>query len=308
MSSHMPGSTTSLVRLAGALAASILLAGCVSAGSGASPTLPPTVTPASPTPAPTATSVPTAIPLVGTLYLRAWETQALAPQYTFGWLPLVTISGGKVIDGMVAVPAIYPGPLWIDPSVQTISAQGASQIVAQARALGLLCTKSDFVDKALPGAKLAHLELIVDGTKYELTGMPDAVDPAAESDPGTPAAFAAFWQKVTYLAGWMPAELGTSSPYQPASLAVLAMPPAEASAGITPNEVPWPLATPFAGLGSALGNPTFRCAVVSGADLAKLLPVVQSANQLTRFVDAGGTKDSIQVRVLVPGEPGPCPA
>ena len=45
---------------------------------------------------------------------------------------------------------------------------------------------------------------------------------------------------------------------------------------------------------------------VTGADLAKLEPVVKQANQLTRFVDSANVKDSLLVRVLVPGEPSPC--
>jgi hypothetical protein len=45
---------------------------------------------------------------------------------------------------------------------------------------------------------------------------------------------------------------------------------------------------------------------VTGTDLAKLLPVVQASNQLTRFADATGAKASIQVVALVPSDAGPC--
>jgi len=45
------------------------------------------------------------------LYLAGLQTLALAPQYTFGWLPIATISDGNFIDGMVAVPEIYPAPV-----------------------------------------------------------------------------------------------------------------------------------------------------------------------------------------------------
>jgi hypothetical protein len=34
--------------------------------------------------------------------------------------------------------------------------------------------------------------------------------------------------------------------------------------------------------------------------------VVKQSNLLTRFVDGKGVKDSLLVRVLVPGEPSPC--
>jgi hypothetical protein len=240
-------------------------------------------------------------------YLRSWQTQALAPQYTFDSLPLVTISDGQFIDGMVAVPAIYPGPLWTGLSARPISANGIDAIVVEARKQGLLGTKSDFADQTMAGAALGHIRLIVDGKTYDLTGDPDALTRCrCVPESGTSAAFAAFWQKLSDLDAWLPAELGSSAPYEPESLAVLAMPPSEPASGIAPSEVAWPLSTPFSTFGTALGNDSYRCGVVSGADLAKLMPVVKAQNQLTRFVDSENVKDVLEVRVLVPGEEGPC--
>ena len=284
----------------------LLVAGCVASGSVASPKTPGgSSSPSAPAPSSSpSTSVPSS---AKGFYLRAWQTQALAVEHTFGRLPIATISNGQYIDGMVAVPAIYPGPLWVGPSAQTISATGIDTIVAEARKQGLLGTKSDFPGTPMPGAIAGHIELIVDGTTYDLTGSPDAiVDQGSTAAAGTPAAFAAFWQKLTGLAAWLPNELGQSASYEPDHLAALALPPTDAGSGITPTEVAWPLATPFSKFGTALGNDTYRCAVVTGADLAKLEPVVKQANQLTRFVDSANVKDSLLVRVLVPGEPSPC--
>jgi hypothetical protein len=294
------------VRRTVALAAvALLAAGCVGTGAGPS-------RPADPS-APASSSTPSVAPsdsqpTVGSLYLRAWESQALAPQYTFAWLPVLTIADAQVIDGNVAVPAIYPGPLWIDPSVRTISSRGIDAIVAEARKDGLLGDKSDFIDSPMPGAKMAHLSLILDGKTYELTGDPTALlrcmcTPA----PATAGAFADFWQKLTGLQGWLTTELGASTPFEPESVAVLAAPPSDTPVdGITAQQKPWPLTTPFASFGSAMGSDTSRCGVVTGADLALLLPAVKSANALTRFVDVNGTGDALQVRVMVPNEPSPC--
>lgn len=297
-------SALSLAARLGAIAAtSLLVAGCVTAGAGASPT--PSANPSTPaTPAP---ATPAASSSAAGFYLRLWRTQALAPQYTFNWLPDATISDGQFIDGMVAVPAIYPGPLWIDPSVQSISAKGIDTIVAEARKLGLLGDKSDFIDTPRAGSVVGHIKLIVDGKTFDLSGESDAAAvsglvPAA----GTSAAFSLFWQEITGLAQWLPGELGLSAPYEPERLALLAQTPKTDTSGIKPNEVLWPLATPFASFGSAMGSDTNRCAVVSGADLAKLEPLVKQSNQLTLFVDNTRVKDSLQVRVLVPGEQGPC--
>jgi hypothetical protein len=278
----------------------LLVTGCVTAGGVASPAVP-GGSPSSSTPA-----TPAASSSASGFYLRAWQTQALAPQYTFAALPVATISDGKFIDGMVAVPAIYPGPLWVGPSVRTISAGGIDAIVAEARKQGLLGTKSDFVETSMPGAVTGHIQMVIDGKTYDLTGSPGALTTLQTPAPGSVTAFVEFWQEITGLSMWLPGELGQSSPYEPESLAVLALPPSRDTSGMAPNEVAWPLATPFSGFGAAMGNVTYRCAVVTGADLANLEPVVRRSNQLTRFVDSEKVKDSLLVRVLVPGEPNPC--
>jgi hypothetical protein len=198
MSSPSVNSSLHPARLAGALAISILFAGCVTGAGGAGSSTPGESPSASTSGSPSAG--PSGSSSANGFYLRVWQTQALAPQNTFDWLPVVTISDGKFIDGRVAVPAIYPGPLWIGLSVRTISAKGIDAIVAEARKQGLLDTKVDFADQAVPGAVLGHIQLIVDGKTYDLTGDPDALTrcrciPA----PGSSAAYAAFWQKLSDL-------------------------------------------------------------------------------------------------------------
>jgi len=292
-----------LSRLAALTAVPFLLAGCVAAGGGGAGPASPSAPGGSPSPSATVPGGPSS---AGGFYLRLWRTQALAPQYTFAWLSIATISDGKFIDGMVAVPAIYPGPLWIGPSVRSISVNGIDAIVAEARKQGLLGTKSDFVETLRAGGETGHIQLVIDGKTYDIVGDSAAAVPQSAPAPGTAGAFSAFWQKVTSLSMWLPDELGQSSSYEPDRLAVLALPPTQETSGITPSEVPWPLPTPFSKFGTAMGNGTYRCAVVSGADLGKLEPVIKQSNQLTRFVDSLGVKDSVQVRVMVPGEPNPC--
>ena len=295
--SKLPSKFSSLAVLAGL--GLLVLSGCV-AGTGGRASSSPAASSA-----PEASATPGGSPAAG-FYLRAWQTQALAPQYTFGGLPVVTIADGRYIDGRVAVPAIYPGPIYIGPFERTISAKGVEAIVAEARADGLLGDKADFSDPRLVGGITAHIRLVVDGVTHDLTGpMPtDATTTAAA--PGTASAFAAFWNRIGTIDFWLAAELGQSEPYSPASIAVLLTPPADAAAGITASEVAWPLASPFSAFGGPYGGSVYRCATVTGADLAKLLPVVQASNALTRFVDSTGAKVSLQVRVLLPGEASPC--
>jgi hypothetical protein len=295
-----PGRTTSIARLAGAsIALALLIAGCVSSGGVGTAHDGPSATPVSPAPA-----TPAGPPTTG-FYLRAWQTQALAPQETFGWLPVATAADGTYIDGRVAIPMIYPGPLFIDPSARSIDAAGIAAIAAEAKADGLLGDKTDFSAGSAPGSILAHIQITVDGVTHDLTG-PLPSDASTTGTPGTVSAFTAFWNRIGSIDMWLAADLGQGGPYSPASIAVLVAPPTDAGAGITAAETTWPLASKFDAFGQPFGGSVYRCATVTGPDLAKLLPVVQSSNALTRFVDSAGTKMSLQVRVLVPGEPGPC--
>jgi hypothetical protein len=278
--------------LAGSLLSAALVAGCVGVGGEPSPTGP----------------VATGSPAANGFYLRAWRTQAVEPRYTFGWLPSVTISDGQYISGMVAVPAIYPGPIYVGLSSRSISARGIDMIVAEARKDGLLGAQSDFPEGGMPrtGSITAHVQLVVDGVTYELTGaLPSGPGPDS-APPGTAAAFASFWSRLETLDAWLATELRPSTPYTPTRIAAMLTPPTEASGGIAPNETPWPLTSTFATFGQPYGGSVYRCATVTGTDLATLQPVIQASNQLTRFVDSTGAKASLQARVLVPGESGPC--
>jgi hypothetical protein len=287
--------------LVAGLVAAALAAGCTSAGGAAS------VPSDSGKPAASSSAEDSGVAQPAGFYLRAWQTQALAPQYTFGMLPQATIANGVFINGMVAIPMIYPGPIYVALQSRAISVAGINAIVAEARADGLLAGSPEF-GAALPGGVVAHIEIVVDGVTHELSGaLPGGPAPAAAT-PGTAEAFAAFWDKITGLEAWLPAAFGQSSPYVPSSLAVMLTTPTEAPTGITAKVTPWPLNGTFATFGSPLGGAAMRCGTVSGSDLAVLLPALQSANALTRFTDTTGATMSAGARALVPGETGPCPS
>ena len=265
----------------------------------------------SPTPSPTAPPTPSPSPAAAAFYLRAWQTQALPPEHTITWLPTLTISEDLAIDGNVAIPMIYPGPLMIVPNSRAISAEGQAAIVELARELGLLEGERDFSgDGAMPGAVSAHVLLIADGQEVELVGDPNAAGPCAPGDlecqpeSGSAAAFAFFWARLSYLDDWLAEELGPTAPYTPGRVLVVTTPP-------QPLEVPaqpvgWPLDAALAEFGEPWVVEGTRCAVVEGADLEALLPALVEANQATVFVDADDEARALLVRVVVPGEPAPC--
>jgi hypothetical protein len=283
-----------------ALATALAVSGCVAAPAGATPE------PSAPGPSPSE-GTPSGGPSGGAFYLRGWITQALAPQYTFGFMPPVTIGDSVLYDGMVAVPAIYPGPLYVGLSTRTISQAGIDRIVAEATARGLLGSQTQF-GSTLPGGQTCHVRLVEGGVTHDLAGNCSRSAAGTSAAATAAAAFAGFWEKLTSTEMWLADTLGPSIAYTPERLAVMTIPPAEPSGPITPSQAAWPLAVPFASFGTPSGGNDYRCAIVSGGDLATLLPVVQAANALTRFTDSAGTVRSLQVRVLTPGDAGPCAA
>lgn len=270
------------------LMAALIASGCVAAGS----------TGSTESASPRASDNPSAS--TSGLYLRAWQSQALAPQYTFGWLPSVTIANGQLIDGMVAVPAIYPGPIYVGLSSRTISQTDVDAIVALARQDGILDSNNDFSQGMMPGGIASNVLIVVDGTSYQVEA------PVANAKSANAARFTDFLGKIQSLGTWL-TDLGPEKSYTPDRLAVLVGAPKAPDQVLTstPKPATWPLTAGLDTFGTALAG--YRCGVVTGADLTALLPIVQAANQLTIFTDSAGHQASLQTRVLVPEEPGPCP-
>ena len=264
------------------------------------------------TPTPALSPDPSAQPPAG-FHLRAWYTQALPPPSTFAWLPMLTVDQGIAIDGNVAVPAIYPGPLLIIPNARVISDGGIAALVDEARRLGLLGGVTDFTGGGvMPGGHVGQLQIVVDGTTYDLVGNPDAVvrcqGGRCEADVGSPEAFAAFWQELSFLDPWIGGELGPTVAYEPKRLAVLFTEPAAPEPGLGQQPAAWPLDEAFAAVGVEYpGQVGSRCTTLTGEDLADVLPLLRSANQLTVFHDTVDAQRPALAVVVVPGAESPCP-
>lgn len=279
----------------------VLLVACSGAGPSPSPAPMPSPSPQpSPSPSPAAS-----------FYLRAYYTQALPPRDTFNWLPSLTVADGLLLDGNVAIDMIYPGPLTILPIARQITPAGIQQLIDEARRLGLLSDKTDYTGgQPAPGARLAQLQLIVDGVTYNLTGNADlqiqCVRAPCEAAPGTAGAFAAYWQELTLAQTWLDSELGPDQPYVPDRVALLLTPPQNQGMANRPAE--WPFDTPLAEAGVEFpGGAGDRCVTLSGDALAAVWPTLRNGTQLTVFVDRAGTQAAPIVRVLVPGDESPCP-
>ncbi|MEO8272735.1 MAG: hypothetical protein ABI620_01545 [Chloroflexota bacterium] len=282
-----------ITRLAAPALAAAMLAACSGTGTAPSP---------EPTP-----------PSEAKFLLRITQVQALPPQATFGWIPSLVITlDGRVLRGG-AVAAIFPGPL-VNPIVeQQLTAAGWEQIVAAARAAGLLTGAADFTGGVMqPGSAATRLQIVADGRLYELTGDPSrimvCVTTPCVPQPGSPEAFGGFMSKLSDLDAWLGAgQLGASRESVPAGYAVI-VGPAPDQQGLEQPIIAWPLAGGLAGFGKPLADGSGgRCGTITGDALAAVRPAFAAANQLTRWRDP--VDDSLRgltVRPLLPGDADPC--
>lgn len=283
----------SAVRTAAALAAALVLAAC---GAGTPSPSASSATPAGPTPV---------VPGGEGPWLRADLAQALPPLAVFARLAEVVITADGTVVRPGPVPEAFPGPAVAPLVGRTVTAAGRDAILARAAELGLLGPATDFTGGAgLPGGVTGRLLLTVDGKPRLLVGDPSRLVRCGGTrcipDPGTPEAFAAFWQQLLDLDGWLAAELGPEAPWRPAGYAVLAGPPAGQLGGPFGD---WPLAVPLATGGADVGG-GWRCLTVAGGDADVLRAALAAATEATGWLQdpASSTLWTLRVRPLLPGE------
>lgn len=259
-----------------------------------------------PTPEPTP-------PAEAAFLLRVTQIQALPPRALFGSIPSVVITlDGRVLTGG-AVPAIFPGPLVMPIVEQQLTPAGWAQVVAAARAAGLLSGAHDFTGGAMPpGSAATRVQLVADGHVYDFTGdqgrIMVCITTPCDPQPGTPEAFGGFLSKVTNLGSWLAGQLGASGIYVPTGYAVI-VGRAPDQQGLEQPILGWPFDIPLTEAGKPLADGSGeRCTTLTDSNLVVLGPRLTSANQLTRWRDAVGTVRGLTVVPLLPGDGDLCEA
>ena len=236
-----------------------------------------------------------------------WEGGFVPPGVNLSRLPLVLVTAdGRVITQGPQL-AIYPGPLLPNLQVRTLTPEALAGLLERAAADGLL------VDAAYAGGPIADaattvVRITVDGVAYTQSAYAlfESVDAnGAEEPSGAPDAEgrAAMRSFVDTLTG-LPDDAYTGDPasYVADGLRLY-------SSAYVPDPaadwqpVEWPLedlATAGESAGDGLG---IRCQVVTGDDLATVLPLLEGANSATPF-RSGGADYTLIVRPLLPGESG----
>jgi hypothetical protein len=202
--------------------------------------------------------------------------------------PVILISGGGRVFTPGAQIAIYPGPLLPAIQVQTISELGIQRLLGAADEAGLYADIDYSADLNVADASTAMVTINVDGETWvheayalgigAVPGQDDEADVAAER-----AALNDFLAQVSDLATLVgPDELGPTEIYEPDEYLIEALvvedPLAYANDGIEPTIVAWP-----AGATVPLADAA-SCTVVPADEIGGVL---ESANQLTLFSDAG---------------------
>lgn len=223
-------------------------------------------------------------------------------------MPMLSVYGAGRAISQGPIPAIYPGPALPNLQVAKISPAGIQRLLAAARDAGLLEHGVDYGQPAVADGSTTTFTVAADGEIFETSIYHLSPDNTSDSvltkDQLALRAHVESFQSMVYdLQGWLGDDIGPSESFEWQALSILIMPAdpnRDDSSGIEPRIVEWPLAD-LATLGEVHPQTQGRSAVITGADLETLRPLVEQADTLT-FWKSGGSVYSVLLRPLLPDE------
>jgi hypothetical protein len=228
----------------------------------------------------------------------------VAPQTTLQQMPAFSLYGdGRVITQGAQI-EIYPGPAMPSVIVTQLTLEGVSALLRDALAAGLGANNS-YTSMNVSDMPTTTFTLVTGGITHTTSvyglgaGAPAQAMSAAERE--ARAVLERFSAELSNVRGSLPhGSVGADRPYTPEGLRVFVQPPPEPQDPMLHQKtLAWPLATELSALGKPVSQlPDTRCGVVTGPDLAKLLPLVRSANELTPWKSDGTY--SLRFQVLLP--------
>lgn len=228
------------------------------------------------------------------------------PEVVFSELPRLSLYGDGTLVVPAAQPAIYPGPALPGLVARTVAEEGVQAILREADAAGLLGPDRFYELEGIADAATTTFTTVARGSTHVVSAYALGLEgPLEAAEPEARARLSAFLDRLNALESWLPGgSLGPERPYVPAAFEVLVRPYAPPDPELEQEALVWPLASPLAALGGPWPfAPDARCVVVSGEDLARLLPDVERANTLTPW-RSGGEAFALLFRPLLPDERG----
>ncbi len=228
-------------------------------------------------------------------------------------IPQVSVyADGRVISQGAQI-AIYPGPALPSLHLARLSPAGLERVLEAAAEAGLTAGDRHLRMRGIADAHTTTFTVISEGETHLVTaealgleaGHEDQLDATELKARG---AMLQFQGALSNPSAWLGTDvLAEGLPYEFDELRIFPRP------GLPPDEpdlaqpgLEWPLAEPLMSFGEPfpMGEDA-RCGTVSGEELRTLLPLVMSANQLTRW-ESDGKLYELLLRPLLPDESG-CP-
>ncbi len=235
----------------------------------------------------------------------------IAPQALLLRYPTFSLYGDGTVITQGAQPAIYPGPAMPSLIATKLTAAGVDAVLGAARQAGLYGPNEDYHGVLAPDAGVTIITLNDGRTVHTISVTAFGAAPqqgVSKTEAGARAALQTLSNRLADLRSWLPkGSVGPDRPYQPTAVRVFVAPGAPQGNGVTEPSIAWPLAAPLSSFGAPVptplgGGPT-SCGVVQGEDLAKLLPDLRRATQISPWT-SDGSAYTLSLRPLLPDESG----
>jgi hypothetical protein len=232
------------------------------------------------TPGATPISTPSVAPQSTAVIVRInWTGGFVPPSLSFTNYPTASLyaDGRLIVPG--GQPTVDPAPAVPTLAQTQISPAGLATILDWARQAGLTGADRTLGQPVPDVGQIEYTVTYPDGTSHTTTAYPVMGD--ASPDPAMQALLD-FQSKLLNVSSSLPAEdVGDSGAYSWDRLRVISWSTGEDAPDPTQTTArDWPLES-LATLGSQEPNLDYRCAAISGADLATLMPALEGANSAT---------------------------
>lgn len=246
--------------------------------------------------------------------IRIEDVGGFVPQeYLLTRLPHFVLYGDGCFIIQGAQIEIYPQPLLPPLFEVCLTEEGIQQVLQKAQEAGLLDGDAEHDFPGIADASTTVFTTNAGDVSTIVSAYALGIDP--EQNPElTPEENAArealgtFMSDMLSISSWMPAEMIAEAehPYEADGMRLIWVDAENAQQndeGLERQELDWPLDTDLATLGEPYWLDGYSCAVVSGDDLDTLMPLLESANQLTLW-NSNDVAYALFARPQLPDENG----